>query len=223
MDIRKPQQKATEQTQSTQQPAQESAKFKTGSVPHASGRLMIPPVLQTTLTAIGQRYGLSFDLNELALDGTMAEKVKVLRKVSDLAKGDSRLLPEMLKLIKSLMRSELKLAEFHKKLAKEAIRFNETIDKQTADIFLAMAGYRARSTKLEHRTNLRAQLKEKRTTAYNNYYSDSVYGAESALIDVEFETLASNQTILSESKQERIKLEADRKKKLHEYVQSAYQ
>lgn len=220
MDIRPKQTTTTVKSETT---TETTVKFKTGTVPHASGRLMIPPAIQTTLTSLGAKYGFDFDLNELALDGTMADKVKATRKIVELAKGDSKLLPEMMKLIKSLMKSELKLAEFHKKLVKEAVRFNETIDKQTADIFLAMAGYKAKSAKLEHRTNLRNELKEKRTTAYNGYYSDSVYGEESKLIDVEFETLASNQRVLSESKQEKIKLDSERKQKLAQYVQSAYQ
>jgi hypothetical protein len=50
-----------------------------------------------------------------------------------------------------------------------------------------------------------------------------VYGAESALIDTEFEVLASNQKILSEGKGEKIKLDGERKQKLAQYVQSAYQ
>lgn len=220
MDIRKPQQTTTVKTEST---TETTVKFKTGTVPHASGRLMIPSAIQTTLTSLCTKYGFDFDLNELALDGTMADKVKATRKIVELAKADSKLLPEMMKLIKSLMKSELKLADFHKKLVKEAVRFNETIDKQTADIFLAMAGYKAKSAKLEHRTNLRNQLKEERTTAYNNYYSTSVYGEESKLIDIEYETLASNQRVLSESKQEKIKLDGERKQKLTQYVQSAYQ
>lgn len=222
MDIRKPSQNDIEQSQSNNLNTVEPRKFKTGTTPHASGRLMIPPAIQSTLTAIGTKYGLPLDLNEVALDGTLAEKIAATRKIVDLAKADSKLLPEMMKLIKSLMKAELKLAEFHKKLVKEAIRFNVTLDKQTADIFLQMAGYKAKSAKLEHRTNLRSQLKEKRTQAYTSYYSDSVFASESALIDVEFETLASNNKILSESKTERITLEADRKKKLNEYVQSAY-
>lgn len=223
MDIRKPQQTSSEQKTSSQPSSNDGTKFKTGTVPHASGRLIIPPALQQTLTVIGEKYGLNFDLNELALDGTLAEKVKALRKIVEFAQADGKLLPEMMKLIKSLLKSELKLAEFHKKLCKEAIRFNQVIDKQTADIFLAMAGYKAKSAKLEHRTNLRAQLKEKRTTAYTNYYSDSVFEEESKLIDVEYEVLASNRKILSEGKQERIKLDAERKQKMTQYVQSAYQ
>lgn len=222
MDIRK-QQISTEQTSSQPQQAKDETKFKTGGVPHASGRLMIPPAIQQTLTVIGQKYGLPLDLNEVALDGTLAEKIAATRKIVDLAKADSKLLPEMMKLIKSLMKAELKLADFHKKLVKEAIRFNVQMDRQTADIFLQMAGYKAKSAKLEHRTNLRNELKQKRTTAYINYYQDSIFGQESALIDTEYEVLASNQKILSEGKGERIKLNAERQKKMHEYVQTAYQ
>lgn len=223
MDIRPKQTTSTEQTSSQQSSNDGATKFKTGTVPHASGRLMIPPAIQQTLTVIGQKYGLPLDLNEVALDGTLAEKVKATRKIVELAKADSKLLPEMMKLIKSLMKSELKLAEFHKKLVKEAVRFNVQLDKQTADIFLQMAGYRAKSAKLEHRTNLRAKLKEERTQKYNQYYENSVYGAESSLLDTEIEVLTSNQKILSESKTERVRLDGERKQKLVTYVQSAYQ
>jgi hypothetical protein len=222
MDIRKPQTTSTEPA-SSQPSNNDVAKFKTGSVPHSSGRLMLPPAIQATLTTIGQKYGLPLDLNEVSLDGTLAEKIAATRKIVDLAKADSKLLPEMMKLIKSLLKSELKLSDFHRKLSKEAIRYNVQMDKNMADIFLQMAGYKAKSAKLEHRTNLRSQLKEKRTQAYLNYYSDSVFGEESKIIDVEFETLSSNQKILSESKQERIKLESDRKQKLAQYINSAYQ
>lgn len=200
----------------------ESKTFKTGTIPHASGRLMIPPALQSTLDTLGQKYGLPLNLNEIALDGTLAEKISATRKIVDMANADSKLLGEMFKLVRQLMKSELRLAEFHKKVVKEALRFNETIDRQTSEIFLAMAGYKAKSAKLEHRTNLRNNLTLKRQNAYMNYYSSSVYGEESKIIDVEYETLASNQRILSEGKQERIKLDAQRKQKLAEYVQSAY-
>ena len=222
MDIRKPQTTSTEQTSSSQPQAKEETKFKAGSVPHASGRLMIPPAIQQTLTVIGQKYGLPLDLNEVALDGTLAEKVKATRKIVELAKADSKLLPEMMKLIKSLMKSELKLADFHKKLVKEAIRFNVQMDKATADIFLQMAGYQARSKKLEIRTNTRAAIKEKRTQVYANYYQNSVFGAESEIIDVEAEQLASNSRILADSKKERIAFESSQRQHLQEYVNSAF-
>jgi hypothetical protein len=184
---------------------------------------MIPPALQVTLDTISKKYGLPLNLNEVDLTDNLPEKIKATRKIVDLVKGNSKLLPELLKLTKSLLKAELKLADFHKKLAKEAIRFNEQMDKATADIFLAMAGYKARSAKIEHRTNVRVQLKERRQQAYANYYQNSVFGSESALIDTEMEVLASNQAILTEARGERITFESERRQKLQEYVNSAYQ
>ncbi|GET40701.1 hypothetical protein [Microseira wollei] len=123
--------------------------------------------------------------------------------------------------IRRLMRAEIKLAQFHKLVVKAAIKHQEKLDKETADIFLAMAGYKAYSTKLEHRTNVRNQLKEKRTEAYQNYYT-SVYGEESQLIDVEFEVLESNHKILVYGKTERINFNSKRQQESAAYVQSAY-
>jgi hypothetical protein len=85
-----------------------------------------------------------------------------------------------------------------------------------------MAGYKSRTTKLEHRTNVRNELKEKRTSAYVAYYDKTVYGEESKLIDVEFEVLESNKKILTEGKAERIKLSQERQQKIADYVLSAY-
>lgn len=222
MDIR-PKNQQTTTGATTQQPKEDTAAFKAGMLQTADAKLMLPPAIQGKLSALTTKYGIPFALDNIGLDGKMADNIKALRKIVDMVEGDSKLLPEMLKLIKRLMKSEIKLAQFHRGLVTASLKHQEKIDKYTADIFLKMAGYGAKSKKLEHRTNLRNDLREKRTTAYNNYYKDSVYGAESELIDVEFQTLASNQKILFEGKQERIKLDAERKQKIAQYVQSAYQ
>lgn len=221
MDIRPKQ--TTETTTKTETTTETTVKFKTGTVPHASGRLMIPPSIQTTLDVLSEKYGLPLNLNEVALDGTLADKIAATRKIVDLVNADSKLLPEMFKLVRKLLKSELRLAEYHKKVVKEAIRFNTTIDKQTSDIFLAMAGYKAKSSKTEHRTNTRAKLIEQRTEAYTKYQEDSVFKNESAVIDAEFAVLASNNKILSESKTQKVDLDNERKEKLNEYVMRAYQ
>lgn len=223
MDIRKPSEKTSEQKEKGNKGKKEKTdtQFKTGSVSQASGKLMIPQEIQTKLKTIASAYGISFDLSDIRLDGTMAEKIKAMRKIVDMAEGDSKLLPEMAKLIKKLMRAEIKLAQFHKILVKQSIKHQEKMDKATADIFLAMAGYRSKSQKLEHRTNTRAKIIEKRTEKYSEYYENSVFGAESQIIDAEFETLASNKKILAESKTEQIAFDAERKQKINEYVQSA--
>ncbi|MBD1215929.1 MAG: hypothetical protein H9536_01030 [Aphanizomenon flos-aquae Clear-A1] len=95
-------------------------------------------------------------------------------------------------------------------------------NKATADIWLSMAGYGAKSTKLEHRTNVRESLISKRAEAYAEYYQGSVYGAESKIIDVEYEIAASNRQILADSKQQKMESNQSRKQKLAEYINSAF-
>jgi hypothetical protein len=223
MDIRKPMQSRSSAEVEPTKSEKKGATFKAGVAQTADAKLILPPAVQTKLTALTAKYGISFDLSNIGLDGKMAENVKALRAITDMVTGDSKLLPEMLKLIRQLLKAEIKLAQFHRGVTTAAIKHQEKLDKYTADIFLKMAGYGAKSVKLEHRTNLRNQLKEKRAEKYTQYYSDSVYGSESELIDVEYEVLASNQKILSEGKAERLKLDAGRKRKIAEYVQSAYQ
>lgn len=220
MDIRKTS-KSTKSKSVNSQDTQ-SNQFKSGMVQTADAKLMLPPAIQGKLSTLSQKYGLSFDLSNIGLDGKMAENVKAMRQVADMVTGDSKLLPEMMKQIRRLLRAEIKLAQFHKLVVKESIKHQEKLDKQTADIFLAMAGYQAKSTKLEHRTNVRNQLKEKRTQAYSAHYQNSVFGAESEIIDAEFAVLESNRKILTGSKTKRIELDSERKQKIDAYVQSAF-
>ena len=223
MDIRKPQTTSTEQTSSSQPQAKE-ANFKTGVVNTAEAKVLIPPSVAVVLQSISKKYNLPCDLSNIAIgDGKLADIVKGTRQIADMVEKDSKLLPELIKQTKRIMAGEIKLTQFHVNVTKLAVKHQQKIDKATADLFLLMTGASAKASKLEMRTNARAKLKEQRSAAYANYYENSVYGEESKIIDVEFETLASNQRILSESKQERIKLDGERKQKLAQYVQSAYQ
>lgn len=223
MDIRKPKEpKSAPKDKPPKTTSQETVQYKAGQLQTADAKLMLPPAIQGKLSALTSKYGIPFDLSNIALDGKMAENIKAFRKIVEMVEGDSKLLPEMLKLIRRLMKSEISLAKFHRGCTTAAIKHQEKLDKVTADIFLKMAGYQSNSAKREHRTNVRNQLKEKRTQAYSTYYQNTVYAEESAIIDVEFETLASNKKILSGSRAEQIKFDADRKKKVNEYVQSAF-
>lgn len=223
MDIRKPQESKTlTENKAPKDTTKETAQYKAGTLQTADAKLMLPPAVQGKLSALTTKYGIPFDLSNIALDGKMAENIKAFRKIVEMVEGDSKLLPEMLKLIRRLMKSEISLAKFHRGCTTAALKHQEKLDKVTADIFLKMAGYQANSAKREHRTNVRNQLKEKRTEAYSNYYQNTVYAEESAIIDIEFETLASNKKILSGSKAERVKFDTERKKKVNEYVQSAF-
>lgn len=223
MDIRKPTTQTETKAIKPQEPEKKTEnKFKSGTLQTADAKLVLPPAIQGKLSALTTKYNIPFDLDNIGLDGKMAENIKALRTITDMVEGDSKLLPEMLKLIKRLMKSEISLAKFHRGCVTASIQHQEKLDKVTADIFLKMAGYQSSSAKREHRTNARNQIKEKRTKAYEDYYQDTVYANEAAIIDIEFETLASNQKILSESKTERIKLNAERKQKVAQYVNSAF-
>lgn len=224
MDIRKPTTQTETQAIKPQEPEKKTEnKFKSGTLQTADAKLVLPPAIQGKLSALTTKYNIPFDLDNIGLDGKMAENVKALRTITDMVEGDSKLLPEMLKLIKRLMKSEISLAKFHRGCVSASIQHQEKLDKVTADIFLKMAGYQSKSSKIEYRTNVRNQLKEKRTQAYTKHYEESVYGSESEIIDAEYELLESNRKILTESKLQRLNLDSERKQKIAQYVQSAYQ
>ena len=183
---------------------------------------MIPPAVGSKLTAISKSFGLPIDLGQVSLGDSTPENIKALRKITDLLTGNSKLLPELMKLTNQLLKADIKLSEFHVNLSKSAIKHQEKIDKASADIWLAMAGYGSKSGKLEHRTNVRTALIEKRDAAYESYYQDSVYGAESRVIDAEYAIASSNRKILAESRTQKMETINQRKQKLKAYVDSAF-
>ncbi len=228
MDIRKPKEATSEETKASKQDKQSNGTasgkltYKAGLITRPDAKVMLPPAIQAKLSAITQQYGLPIDLSNIGLTGDMPSQIKAMRQIVEMVEGNSKLLPELMKLMKRLFKAEIKLAQFHKLTVKAALKHQEKIDKQTADIFLQMAGYGQKASKREHRTNVRNSIIEKRTQAYQDYYQNTVYGEECKIIDVEFETLVSNKKILSESKTEQVKFNAERKKKVAEYVNSAF-
>ena len=196
--------------------------WSAGEVISPDSTLVLPPFVQIKLLELGQRYGLNFELDKISLDGTLADKVRAVRIISDMAVADSKLLPEMLKSIKKLLRAEISLAKYHKSVSEAALKHQEKLDKVTSELFLKMAGYSDRSSRRELKTNQRLALLEKRSKQYEEYYQTSVFGAESQLIDVEFEVLGATKEALKDSKIERKKLDGSRKVRIQEYIDSAY-
>jgi len=199
-----------------------TGKFKAGQVQQASAKLMLPPAIQGKLSAISKAYGLPIDLSQISLQSATPENIKALRNITELLTANSKLLPELMKLTAKLLKSDIKLAEFHVNLTKCAAKHQTKLDKATADIWLTMAGYGAKSTKLEHRTNVRERLISQRTEAYSEYYQNSVYGTESKIIDAEYQIAASNRQILADGKQQKMESAQSRKQKLQEYINSAF-
>lgn len=196
--------------------------FKSGTLQQASAAQLIPPAIASKLSHISKVYGLPFDLAQVSLQTVTSENIQVMRAVVDLLVSNSKLLPELMKLTNQLLKADIKLAEFHKNLTNAAVKHQTKLDKVTADIWLKMANYGAKAAKLEYRTNVRTELIEKRSQAYANYYQDSVYGNESAVIDAEYQILASDSKILAESKTQKLEKAQERKQKLQQYVDSAY-
>lgn len=196
--------------------------FKAGKVARASAALMIPPAVQSKFSAISKAYGLPIDLSQISLHSATPENIKALRNITELLTANSKLLPELMKLTAKLLKSDIKLAEFHVNLTKCAVKHQAKLDKATADIWLTMAGYNAKSSKLEHRINVRESLINQRTEVYGEYYQNSVYGTESKIIDVEFQIAASNRRILADGKQQKMESNQARKQKLAEYINSAF-
>jgi hypothetical protein len=219
MDIR---QQETQTTETEAKSNQVKGKFKAGLVKQASASLIIPPAIADKLSHISKVYNLPIDLSQVGLAQATPENIKALRQITDLLTNNSKLLPELLKLTSQLLKADIKLAEFHKNLTQQAVKHQVKLDKTTADIWLMMSGYGAKASKLEHRTNVRTALIEKRDVVYSNYYENSVYGAEAAIIDVEYELAASNQKILSESRVKKLEARQERKQKLKDYLDSAY-
>lgn len=196
-------------------------KFKAGSHMVASAE-MLPAPVRARLSALSQSYGLPVDLGNVALADSNPENIKAMRVIADMALANSKLLPELMKLVSQLQKADIKQAEFLTKLNAAAIAHGEKIDSATAAIFSRFAQSQAKSAKLEHRTNIRNELLEKRSAAYASYYSQSVYGAESSLIDLEYQLKSQDNQILADSKQHRLKSASERKAKLQQYLDSAF-
>lgn len=199
-----------------------SLTFKAAKATNASSALMLPLPIQSKLSEISAIYGLPMDIGKITLHDVTPTNIQALRKITTLISSNSQLLPEMLQLIKQLLNAEIKLSAFHAKLTKAAIKHQEALDKDTANIFLTMAGYAAKGAKLQHRTNTRNELIDHRTKAYDTYYQNSVFGEQSRIIDAEFQLAASNQEIQADARIQRKTLKAEQKEKALTYITSAF-
>ena len=182
---------------------------------------MLPAPVRARLSALSQAYGLPLDLGNCGLASSNPENIKALRQIADMAKANSKLLPEMLKLVKQLQQADIKQAQFMERLNDAALKHGEKIDSATAAIFSRFAQSQAKSAKLEHRVNARNQLLEQKTAAYSAYYSQSVYGNESQLIDLEYQLKAQDRQTLKDSRQARMQSASERKIALQKYLDSA--
>lgn len=220
MDIR--QQQTQTNNRNSQNKKGSALTFKAGKATNASSALIIPQAVSTKLTEISSIYGIPLNIGAISLSEATPENVRKLRAITQTISNNSKLLPEMLKLIKQLLGAEIKLSQFHVKLTKAALKHQESIDKDTADIFLQMAGYASKAGKLQHRTNTRNRLIDRRNAAYEDYYTNSVFAEQSRIIDAEFQLAASNNKIMADSRIQRKEFQSKQKEKALSYIDSAF-
>lgn len=211
-------------------PSPVKGSFRAGMVMQANAQQMIPQQVASRLQAIGQAYGLNLDLSNIALKDVTPDAIKQFRSTVELLSANSKLLPELMKLTQKLMNADIKLAEFHRDLVIKANEHGEKIDKATADIWVSMMKAGSKAGKLEHRVNVRTELQAKRDAAYANYQQNSVYGAESQVIEAEYRVLTHNQQVLQQSRTQALDLKEQsqanrekRKQDLQAYIASASQ
>lgn len=183
----------------------------------------LPQPIQAKLTAIGQKFNLPFDLGQADLTGSLPENIKALRTIAEIAEGNAKLLPELLKLARKLMKAEIKEAQYYRAATKAALNHQRKLDKYSADIFLALVRHEAKSARLEYRTNQKADLIRQRAEKKRAYYQDTAFGSELELIDIEIKNLEANNQAAIIGKQQRSTANLESKKRLQEYVDSAFQ
>ena len=196
--------------------------YKVNTHQTVDSRVFLPPAIQGKLTALGQKFGLPFDLGNVDLTGNLAENVRALRTIAELAETNAKLLPEILKLARKLCRAEIKEAQYYRAATKMALNHQAKLDKYSADIFLQLVKHSAKSNRLEYRTNQKAELVRRKAEARRNYYQNTEYATEIELIDIEIQNLEANNKLLKASKTQILESNQQRRKKLQEYYNSAF-
>ena len=220
MMAKKQQQKTTDQ-QNTQSRLNIPT-FTAGSNTSSSASTCIPAVIAKKLTALSQQYNLPIDLGNVSLTDLSPDKIKAFRQGVDVIKSNAKMLPEMLKLAASLMKSDIQLATFHKDLCKLNLKHQGSLDKNAADTFLAMVGYANKASRLEGRVNRRLQIMEKRTQVWEEYNNNTLLGQANKVIDAEFEVASENLLAASSATILRKQTLGKEKRKQVEYLSELY-
>lgn len=184
--------------------------YKTGVVKQASAALMVPPAIQSKLSHISTVYGLPFDIGAVSLEIATPENLNALRNIVDMFSRNSKLLPEILGLVKKLMKADIRLAEYHKGVTQAALKHQESIDKETADIFAMMSKAAVKADAREHKVNRRVELRNQKHEAWLNFYDGSVIGDAMSVINTEFQQMANTAKLKKDATVNRVNLRTQR-------------
>lgn len=179
---------------------------------------VMPAPVKNILQALSQKHGLKIDVTNLDLKKLTPEGVNAFSKVADLVAKNSKALPILYKNLVKLLKAEVAEAQFYAAVTKECLDAKAQIDQATAAAFLAMHGYKAKSSVLESKVSAAVKVIDARSNAYARQYEGKA-GDSLQIVDAWFEegrTLAQHQT---DAKKQQIKTLGASKRADAEYVQ----
>lgn len=182
----------------------------------------IPPMARGILQNLSKQYNLPFDIGSVELSNDkFASQIGSLKKIVGLLNANSKLLPELLKLVKQVVNADLKLANFHKQATKLAMEHKTQLDRETADMFLTMFNYQQKSSRLESKVNRRAALAANRTQAIAAFHQGA-FSEAVALTNAEYEIALSDKRANSAAKIAAKKASQGDRERLRNYTALAF-
>ena len=179
--------------------------------------------IQSALSDFLGRCGIPLDLNQPWVQQLTPENTKAIIQLGEQARRNAKFLPEVVAAIRKLATAEVAEAKAKKSIVKIAAECGYAIDQQQAEAFLILTNYQQKQKRLEKRIQTLAQLKQKRTQAYEGYYENSVAGTQARIIDAEFEVMGESQKILEGSRMKKLEFKKQQKQSAADYYDQAFQ
>jgi hypothetical protein len=193
-----------------------------GKTRTSSAVAIIPADLANRLSLFSERYGLPFDLGQLSIDQVTPEKIQAMRKLANMISANSKLLPELVKQTKRLMKADISQATANAELAKAQLKHQEKLDKVVADLFISCAQHKASSNLLASKTARRVALIEQRNQLQTKYNEETIYANESNLLDVQYSLLVDTAKLSADGRQMRMEASHRDKREMQAYIDSAF-
>lgn len=119
------------------------------------------PQAKQMLEGLFSTYGLQYPEISMS-DPKFKERVVAVGKVAEVAKTNMTALEQMLKHTATLMKGQVKLAEFYQASTAIVVEGKKRIDKSTANAFLTLADYNKHTTSLQGKVQRKVQALDAR-------------------------------------------------------------
>ncbi len=150
---------------------------------------VIPPQVSAILKSQFASAGINFDLNGLVLAKDNKQAIKQLVETIDLIKDSQSLLPQLKSAILSGIKAASNQSKFNKDIALQCLESQADIDRNQADVLLALAGYANKKNNTELRLEYGIKRLEARAIASAKRY-EMTFGKEAEFIDASYVSLA---------------------------------